>query len=284
MLVNPILVGYDPFLGLQLGGGQPATSEYWARSTSKDRGGGESYSYIGETFDQHVGRMLDVYARDPVLEERISAIGYIVEEFCGWPPGMLDRVIRASIVLHDVGKLTPDWTRYIRQYQRAGGHGTRPWLVHTDAPKSGTRPPRWSPPKHALAGAAHTLGVGKALDQEAAVWSEARDRIDPARPSAVLFTAILTHHSPDIGSLVISASDRIEADARAVVEAALLRSNLAGAVKAATPDRPLDRLAVNYSSLGLVNSWREWVALAVVIRALRLADGWSQESNRWEVS
>lgn len=280
--VNPKLVTYDPFYGLSFTPAEEPTTDnkYW----SQPRVGTASHfartpSRL-ETLEEHVGRILSVYERDPSLLPRLETVAPLVEAWCEWSQGMLDRVVRAAIVTHDAGKLVPVWQKYIREYQKKHGNPVKPWMVHSDDPK---RPlVKWKTPVgHALSGAAHGVGVGRALDREVQEWRAARNISNTkVLPSHVLFSAVAMHHTPDIECWELSGRELLEDPGREELTRLLMEHGLPGELPARPPRSSLDAYTVNFLKLGGNSDTREWLALALVIRALRLADGWSQDPER----
>lgn len=279
LVVAPALVSYDAFFGLSLKAGQdPVPEDMWAPSTNAKRPTWYPTPRVSETYATHVERMLALYQRHPALGPRLKRIASTVEAWLGWPEGMLDKLARAAIVAHDAGKLSPAWQQVISDYQGAIGKPMQLWLVHTD--DAGTMPtPRWKPPHHALSGATHCLAVGAALD--ALVSVDQGERKVPL-PSNILFTAIATHHTPNVAPdrLWLSAEELLDAPAITELNQLIARWGLPGQASAlATRDLPRRKVV---DQLNITNSKnnREAYALALVIRMLRLADGWSQDAAR----
>jgi CRISPR-associated endonuclease/helicase Cas3 len=277
LVVNPALVAYDEFFGLSLGGtGQATAPEFWAKpvvraSLTKPPPSPRQR----ETLEQHLGTMLRLYQRHPVLGPRLLRIAATVEAWCGWPEGMLDRLVRAAIVAHDAGKLSPTWQQVIAAYQQATGKPMARWLVHTDDP--GTARPPWNPPPHALSGAAHSQGVGEALDADAAAAGLETDV--GALPSNVLFTAIATHHTPKLNKPLLSQAEHLDAAGIAELNRLLRLHALPEAASAPVVSNFVG-CGVEQQELSFAASARECFALALVTRMLRLSDGWSQDPAR----
>jgi hypothetical protein len=223
--------------------------------------------------------MLALYDDHPVLGPRLRMIAPQVEAWLGWPPAILDQLIRAAIVAHDAGKLSPAWQQGIAAYQRAINQPMRLWLVHTDSPPHGLPEPHWRQPHHALSGAAHSLEVGSALD--ANVIAAGLPAFAGARPSNVLFTAIATHHSPTVSALHLSTAELLDEPALTTLNQLIGRWSLPGrASSPANPNLAAARKMVDQLTLTTLRNGGETFALALVIRMLRLADGWSQEPAR----
>lgn len=279
LVVHPSLVAYDDFFGLSLKADAVAVPEgFWAQPVERHvrQKPFNGVPRQSETYAQHIERMLDLYERHPVLGPRLTRIAPTVEAWLGWPAGMLDTLVRAAIVAHDAGKLSPAWQAGITTYQRAINQPMRPWLVHTDDPQ-GKKPP-WNVPPHALSGAAHSLPVGAALD--ATVIAAQADDEGPL-PSNVLFTAIATHHTPNVRELLLRADELLDAPAIVALNQLLSRWSLPGEARVPV-NRNLVAQQKMVDQLTMTNAKNsgETFALALVIRMLRLADSWSQDPVR----
>lgn len=281
LAINPALVAYDDFYGLSLRAGEsPVPESYWAHPVERQISH-MSFS-VGsrqsEIYEQHIARMLALYEGHPVLGPRLTRITAIVEEWLGWPTGMLDRLIRAAIVAHDAGKLSPAWQAGIASYQQAINRPMRPWLVHTDDPH-GRKPP-WSVPPHALSGAAHSVEVGVALDAE--VTATGHHQFAGALPSNVLFTAIATHHAPNISDWSLTERMLLADDGISELNRLLASRQL--------PSQAIQMDAQSLQGYGVAQGdiasnlgAGESYALALVTRMLRFADSWSQDTDRLRV-
>lgn len=291
-VLNPRLASYDEHFGLSLRVPQPlqgVEDKYWSKMLKPQTATWEKPVYERETLVAHVRNMLRVLNRDKALWPRVAPVAGIVDAHCGWPDGMLQKVVKAAILLHDIGKLTPAWQDKIRKYQESGGYPYEPWLVHTD----GVSRKEWYEIRleHALGGAAYSLALGTALDSEAPE--------SPVKPSRVLFTAIATHHSPALNPT--KRNWRLRPcellDAAALSEARRLVASFPRLVQ--EPDRdyrqhfveqlrnrmPTDSHdygddVIDARELQSSQSIPELLALLIVTRLLRLADGWSQEPER----
>jgi len=278
LAVNPQLVAYDPFFGLALApGDRPTPEDLWAHPVKRMWRGLFTSHYTAETYEQHIANMLDLYERHPLLGPRFTPIFPIVEKWLGWPPEALNRLIRAAIVAHDAGKLSLAWQKTIADTQRAQGKKPVAWLVHSDS--QGGKWLQGSPPPHALSGAVHSMQVGAALDGEVAAVAP---EFDGALPSSVLFTAIATHHSPTLKDALLGEKERLDARGVAELNRLLALHKL--------PQQATLAGGENFVGVGVQQSdvtsdlgAGEGIALALVIRILRLADGWSQDQARLEV-
>lgn len=273
-VVNPAVVSYDPFFGLSLTPGIQAVEEaFWARPAEQKKVLAKWWApHQRETLEVHVTNMLRLYDDHPALRPRLVRIAVLVEEWCGWPAGTLDRLTRAAIIAHDIGKLSLAWQRGIKGYQKAIGKPVEDWLVHTDD-RGDIQAPFPRPP-HALSGAAHSQALGETLDDE--VGSAGLPQGVGALPSNVLFTAIATHHSPSLKTYLLSRDEFLDEAAIVEFNHILMLNHL--------PRKGGVLTLENYAGCGVVqheldteNAEREAFVLALVTRMLRLSDGWSQD-------
>jgi CRISPR-associated endonuclease Cas3-HD len=275
-VAHPALVQYSPATGLELGPGpNPVPLQHWSRPGAREAR--RRYQYASETYDAHIRNMLTLYERHEALWPTLAAVSPLVEAWLGWPAGLLDRLLRAAIVLHDAGKLTKAWQEKIKRYQEAYGNHYEPWLVHTDSQPPEREKQRgvyWNTPKlpHALSGAAHSWPVGLALGERAGV-----DRKVVAR---LLFTVIATHHQPVLSDATVTKDQQIPLDAANHLNDLchqLLSSDVARVAPTDAYDRNLTGYLLPYRTIS--SDARAHLALAILIRTLRLADGWSQDEQ-----
>lgn len=274
--LNPALARYDPFFGLELGhAGEPVSERYWAPQVDRNRDK-QLLSYVSETLEEHIRRALKVLDKSPWLLPRLLAVEDELERWLGWPQGLLAETVRASIVLHDMGKLAPGWQKEAKRIQRSLGKPASRWLAHTDS-----RPGDARFPPHALAGAAYSTGVASALDSRIGQSDRVPDMPSPRR---VLVTAVATHHSAGMRETRVGRDFLLDQPARKEAMRLLQLFNLPGSVPDVRDGETIERHLVDASGmrLGKIHPWKEAVALAVVSRMLRLADGESQELARQE--
>lgn len=280
-LASPALFSYDPELGLRpRSPDEPSVAEeFWSAKRDGVVARPIFHSRRAETLEQHVRRMLAVLEEHLALWPRLQPAAVVYEEAWGWPPGTLLRLVRAAIVAHDAGKLSSAWQAEIANFQRNIGAPVLPFLAHSAEPPAGRPPPPWRPPPHAVSGAAHTLPLGDALDTELATAMPLRPAERRGRPSAarVLFHAVATHHSANAQPIVRSQAEQLDEPALAELRRLLTVLGLPAAAAPATVGEPLDYHVVDVQALEQTKNLHEMIALQLVARALRLADGWSQE-------
>ena len=150
----------------------------------------------------------------------------------------------------------------------------KPWLVHTDDARG--KPAPWNPPPHALSGAAHTAAVGETLDDLVAATPSTGNHW--AKPSNILFTAVATHHSPNLAQKILSPAERLDRSGIAELNRLLRASQLPSAMPIISAS--FEGYGVAQANLDGEVGRRESFALALVTRMLRLADAWSQDITR----
>lgn len=276
--IHPGLVSYSPDEGLQLQpGDEPVPVELWAPRISGVEGSSwKAFTYQRETAEQHISRALGVLHTRPELWQRLEPLVSDIETWLAWPRGLLRQVVEGSIVAHDSGKLTRAWQDGIREVQARQGLPYEPWLVHSDS-TGGSDPdgPRKMPP-HARSGAAHALDLAKWLDGRV-------DRRAPA-PGPVLFTAIATHHSPTVRDLALGQVEILDIAARTEMSRLLQLHGLPNIVFAPLEGQVFHSWLADYSDLRRPAHVRTLFAFSIVVRLLRLADGWSQERGAPDAS
>lgn len=125
VVLNPRLARYTPKTGFQLG---VEGQSDWQSPQRDQRSKRRRFSpYRRETYQEHVKRMLQVYERSffdkeevcnrLALLEEIAYAAHHLEQRYGWPEGTLDRLAKAIIILHDVGKLDKRWQEWAHTWQ-----------------------------------------------------------------------------------------------------------------------------------------------------------------------
>lgn len=271
VVVHPRLVYYEPDEGLQLQPGDiPVPAEAWASPVAHQEGAPRKpFTYERETAEQHIARALDVLHARSELWPRLEPLISDIEAWLAWPSGLLRRVVEGSIVAHDSGKLTRAWQEGIKQVQERRGLTYEPWLVHSDS-TGGADPdgPRKMPP-HARSGAAHALALAQWLDGQV-------DRKAPA-PGPILFSAIATHHNPTPRDLALGHVEILDAAARIELGRLLGLHGLKDDTFEPAEGEDFHCWMADYSDLRRAAHGRTLFAFSIVVRLLRLADGWSQE-------
>jgi len=277
-VVHPRLVSYDRQRGLQL---QPSTKalviadleqEPPAESTRRPF----ETRYALEHYDQHIGRMLNVYQNTSTLErqlrlaaQRIAALPESV-----LPAASLERAVLLALALHDVGKLQQEWQEWSHAYQREieESQEENTMIVHT----------HYTPKEEVLhRQAEETLKNLKrpphAAEGAWASWPMLLEALDHnERLAQAVFTAITRHHSAFSTTITPYTLHSVATQA---IEAALatvgLPRHLAGFVVMEERFFPahgaLDDMFIVQGDM------QQWLVYALIVRTLRLCDGRSLE-------
>jgi CRISPR-associated endonuclease/helicase Cas3 len=284
--INPRLVFYNSQVGFRLGIASDGNWQSPLRERSKPR---RSFApYRRETFQEHVQRMLQVYfypfydreakRERQSLAEELSYAARRIEAKHRWPEGILDRLTRLIITLHDLGKLDIHWQDWAHRWQEevsilrgmdlAIGHDYL--AAHTDYDDANEA-------EKILNKKLRRLKPNHAAESAAAVTDWLLQQIGDQALTRAALTAIVRHHSA-------GASGRHgEFKAHPAATAALFE------VMDATGLDALDIAGIQWAipagealSKRLIRSNRpqELLPYLLFIRALRLADGRSQEIER----
>ncbi|MGQ9841746.1 MAG: HD domain-containing protein, partial [Anaerolineae bacterium] len=286
--VHPQLVSYDAEQGLRLGVASEGDYRSPARTMRRERPDYAGYQL--ESYSQHIAGMRRVFeghlvARKPAADGRLQRrlawparrFAEQVDESWRLPGDLLERAVRVSMALHDVGKLSVDWQRFATKYQEAIGEGTPSFLAahthyergnpaHEEAQK---RVRRYKPGTHA----------GEGASASARLLFEALDgRRHPGLYRAT-FAAIARHHSPGLDDanpykLHPQAQETVAQALAAVGDESwrawaqwLRQEEEAPHVRKHLPSAPPE------------GDWAWWFQYFLIVRILRLCDGLSQEEN-----
>ena len=281
--IHPRLVSYSPEEGLRIG--EVSRGDYRSPQAAQRCARPDYAGYQLEPYAAHVAEMWRIFdAGAPSgalaagrLRRRLAWLKRrFAEQAEDWylPAELLERAVRLDIVLHDVGKLTEQWQRFAVEYQKAIGEGTPGFLVahtHYDPANPTHRQAQrqarcYKPATHAGEGA---LAVAEllyqALDCREGIWRAA-------------LTAIARHHSPSLDS---AAKYRLHCDALSVIadvlkEAGIQVGELANSVQVESSASDLQQYLPKLPT-DLDGSWAWWFVYFIIVRILRLCDGYSQE-------
>lgn len=190
IVVHPKLATYDPQLGLvpDCGGGWEARLPEPQSATHEleDRRG-----YRLETYEAHIQQVYKAAFEPGGLWEELADAAARIEQRFDLQPNSLRDAAELAVLLHDVGKLSQGWQRWVTTYQKSIGRPTVAGqaYAHTDyqfgnaeqdvaTKKAGKRP--W----HAVEGALATIPllIQTYEEDNPLLWA--------------IFSAIARHHAP----------------------------------------------------------------------------------------
>lgn len=286
--IHPRLAAYDAEHGLRLG--MSSDGSYCSPSVTVRRDRPDYAGYQLESYPAHVAGMRrifdgDLATRHPVADGRLRRrLAWLARRFAEqqdprWrvPDTLLERAVRLSMALHDVGKLDERWQLFAARYQEAIGEGTPPFLVahthweranpiHAQAQK---KVRRYKPSTHAGEGAAASARL---------LFEFLDGRNHPGIYQAAL-AAIARHHSPNLDD---APAYRLHAGAKEAVAAALAaigdESWQAWALWLRQADEA-PNLRRHLPQPPPEGDWSWWFQYFIIVRILRLCDGLSQEES-----
>ncbi|MBW2030497.1 MAG: CRISPR-associated helicase Cas3' [Deltaproteobacteria bacterium] len=265
-VVNPRLVRYDSEMGFRFARGGGFQSPFQRGQVEKARREWQR-GYRRESYQEHVQKMLAVY-RDRLSRE-IAYAANRLEQQMDLPAGSLERAVRLTIALHDVGKMDLRWQGWAHEWQkRIGAPVSEDYmLAHTDYNSDDPRHrsveaemPSSRPP-HAAEGA---VAVFRVLHQLLGTPGQDDPRFKLMK---AIFTAIARHHSPRADSYRGFTLHQAAGKALAQVLAGLDASGQANKVLVTSKrPQPITSLMVQPDARD------ELLAYFLIVRALRLAD------------
>ncbi len=184
-VINPKFVDYSPKIGLRFRqGGQPPDA------VTKPRRQQERFvtAYQLETYQEHIERVWQAYLRIFGSKGRFD---YVTERLLKVYGVSFERIVRATIAAHDIGKLNYDWQQWVQIWQRDYKRlpfDPKEFYAHTDYNASTDKKKqfhlntRFSRPPHAAEGAQTIADVLCEMFPEALAQAA--------------YTAIVRHHSP----------------------------------------------------------------------------------------
>lgn len=272
LVVHPALVEYDDRVGFRFSAhGDPTRNdlnELAPRPPRKDE-----FKYRLEDYATHIGKMTRVFESEWRARLRFAAAR--LEQAQGWPSGSIERVTRMAMACHDLGKLDVRWQQWARKYQEAIGEPvTDPnmMIVHTHSETEAhrqiaetIRPKR---PPHAGEGA---IAVAKIVHTFFSDVPKAREAL-----RRITLSAIARHHSAQAKEH--DENYRLADGARVALFTALQNAGIVveqDVMKELLLRAPQTDLEKQMLRGDHANEW--WLAYFLVVRALRMSDGESQE-------
>jgi CRISPR-associated endonuclease/helicase Cas3 len=274
-VVNPSLVKYDRELGFRFapdGNADPnVLNEPVFRS--KHRG---PYSYQLEDYPHHIQEMIRVFETNK-WRDRLQYAARRLEQKQGWAEGSIERVARLAIALHDVGKMDVRWQTWARRYQsKVKPDVTDPnfMIAHTnsqnDEHRRIAREIRPKRPPHAFEGA---IAMTKLVRNYFSQQPNAQIALHK-----ITLSAIARHHSSQTDSF--DKNFHLEVATPRAIFAALENARIevhqaaAKDIILSAPNTPPEKHILRGDDPDL---W--WLTYFLIVRALRLSDGESQEKE-----
>jgi CRISPR-associated endonuclease/helicase Cas3 len=267
LVVNPILASYDPDFGFIA---HREDEKMWeAKLPSREaRTAHPPVHYRLETYATHICHVHDAFQ---TLWLDVATNAHQLEKYFGWPRGTLRRACKLAVLLHDVGKLSKGWQKWVQEYQRKIGQPAHinQAYAHTDYDSSNedyrtTQQQMGKRPYHAVEGALATLPIIHQL--------LADDNLTQA-----VFSAIARHHAPfsqeNMTARLISAAPRFISESFTQVGLTIKTSALNGLNEDLAPLDDADR----DSLIAVPDNLQAFLPYLLIARVLRLAD---QEGTR----
>jgi CRISPR-associated endonuclease/helicase Cas3 len=278
--VHPALVAYDAARGFRLGEPGERTGEglltppYRSPQAPRRRGEREPYAYDLESYTQHVAALRRGF--EERFRNRLAWVAARLDEYGqGAPRPYLERAVRLTLALHDVGKLQVEWQKWAANYQKEVTGEAPPFLVahtlsQTEEHRRIAQRVRPRRPSHAGEGAFAVAPI---------LW-EALEGNNHRSLYRAAVTAIARHHSP---SLQEARPYRLHPRAAETVAEALaaggdetwriwaqrlITENEAPNLERRLLSPPLSE-----------EEWEGWWLYFVLVRILRLCDGLSQKEE-----
>ena len=274
LVVHPKLVEYDKDIGFRFSPKGNADPEELNKRvlTSWRRG---SFNYQLEDYPHHVQEMVRVF--ESKWRDRLQFAVARLEQKQGWSKGSIEHVTRLAIACHDVGKMDVRWQKWAHNYQEAIGKPVNDpafMIAHThsqnDEHRRIAKEIRPKRPHHAGEAA---VAVAKLVNDFFDPWPEAREAL-----RKITLSAIARHHSAQTDSF--DEKYALANEAHQAIFAALHSAGVAippEVVKDVFTHAPTTQLEKQILSNGDRGEW--WLAYFLIVRALRMCDGESQEEG-----
>ena len=260
LALNPHFVSYSSDLGLQF----KATGEL-SLSPPIVRKEKEKFSYVRETYFEHITQVWKACQRHFINPERLSYAGKRLEQRCGLQEGEFQELLCLVVALHDVGKLSREWQKAIRGYQKERwGENPTDFLAHSRFnprdPQDREVEKKYKRPPHAAEGAMMCKGVFEARFPEDVCYAA--------------FSAIAQHHSAHISRV---SSQELEAEALKDIQLAAQACGVKSADWQQVEDDCVRDDALDTSDFILQpdDSPDAYLLYVLLVRALRISDQFS---------
>ncbi len=278
LVVHPRFVEYDAEVGFRFSAnGDPTRNDLNERAPRPPRK--NEFTYQLEDYPHHIREMTRVF--ETRWRDRLLFAAARLEQAQGWQSGSIERAARMAIACHDVSKLDKRWQQWARNYQAAlykeglGELVTDPSFMiahtrsetdrHREIEKS-IKPKR---PHHAGEGA---IAIARIVNTFFSAVPNARE---PLRK--ITLSAIARHHSAQADSF--DEKYHLEDAARDALFAAMQNAGITigrDAMNELNMRAPKSDLGKQIVRGDDPREW--WLAYFLIVRALRMSDGESQEA------
>jgi CRISPR-associated endonuclease/helicase Cas3 len=272
LVVHPAFVEYDAEMGFRFSAhGDPTRNDLNEPAPRSKRE--REYTYQLEDYPRHIRAMTRVF--ESKWRDRLQFAAARLEQAQGWQSGSIERAARMAIACHDLGKLDVRWQKWARKYQEAIGEPIADpnlMIVHTHSKTESHRQIektiQLKRPHHAGEGA---IAVAKIANTFFSDTPDAREAL-----RKITLSAVARHHSAQTNSF--DEKYLLENAAREALFAALQNAGVAvsrGTMNDLLLRAPQTLLEKQILSGDDAREW--WLAYFLIIRALRMSDGESQE-------
>lgn len=118
VVIHPSLARYDAQRGLILG--ESSDPDGWQASLpdqSQRREEKTTYNYRLETYERHIELVYKAAFGANGAWDEIAGLAIRLERRFGWQRGDVRKATELAVLLHDIGKLSMDWQKWVRAYQ-----------------------------------------------------------------------------------------------------------------------------------------------------------------------
>ena len=192
--IHPRLITYDAERGFCLA--QASEEQYNSKLAVHYRERPDYGEYCLESYTQHITRMRQVFERGPWQRRLAWVSRRLAEKEGDWniPAGLLERAVRLTFALHDLGKLDVRWQKWAAEYQESIGEGRPDFLIaHTHWDEDN---PNHKEAQKKIKAKKPKTHSGEGADAGARVLWEAMNGKENSGLYKAAFTAIARHHSP----------------------------------------------------------------------------------------
>ncbi len=118
VVIHPDLARYDPERGLILG--EKSDPDGWQAQPVEPknrREGSETHHYNLETYERHIELVYEAAFGAHGAWNEMAGLAARLEDRFGWQRGDVHKAAALAVLLHDVGKLSIGWQKWVHDYQ-----------------------------------------------------------------------------------------------------------------------------------------------------------------------